>query len=168
MPGSISTISNGKRHLLLSARGKNTSSAASIRARESGRPGDRQRTLAPRQELRVEQEERQRAEMVAVQMRQDDAVDVADDRAPRALSATGEDAPQSTSKVAFAVSSQKQVLKRPPEPKASPRADDGQPHGQALALGRADTSACQRRTFAHVVRHRELGRLHEVDGDHAR
>jgi hypothetical protein len=38
----------------------------------------------------------------------------------RAFSATGVEAPQSTSNVAFAVSSQKQVLNFPPEPKASP------------------------------------------------
>src|SRR5262249_5327178 len=39
---------------------------------------------------------------------------------PCALSATCDDAPQLTSSLPFAVSRKKQVLNRPPEPKASP------------------------------------------------
>src|SRR5215813_3202236 len=39
---------------------------------------------------------------------------------PCALRATSDDAPQSTSSLPFAVSRKKQVLNRPPEPKASP------------------------------------------------
>ena len=121
LPGSISTISNGKRHLLDSARGKNTLERRVEPRARAGRTGDGERALAPRQELRVEQQERQRAEMVAVQMREDDAVDVAvvePVRLERHQRRTPRNRPAS---VAFAVSSQKQVLKRPPEPKASPQ-----------------------------------------------
>ena len=70
--------------------------------------------------------------------------------------------------VAFAVSSMKQVLKRPPEPNASPQPTMVSRMRQAFALGRADTRACQRVTLASVVRHVELRRLHEIDRDHAR
>ena len=41
----------------------------------AGRPRDQQRPFAAREKLRVEQQERQAAEMIAVQMRQHDAVD---------------------------------------------------------------------------------------------
>src|SRR3954454_8873372 len=41
----------------------------------SGRPGNQQRAFAPSQELRVKQKEWQAAEMVAMQMGQDDAID---------------------------------------------------------------------------------------------
>src|SRR3974390_1168310 len=85
----------------------------------------------------------------------------------RAFSAGGAEAPKSTSSVPRAVSSQKQVLQRPPEPNASPdptivsfispgpctlarerveyvaRA----PERYAFVLGLADTSACQRFKF---------------------
>jgi hypothetical protein len=40
------------------------------------RPCDQQRALAPHKELGVHQEEGERAEMVAVQMRKHDAVDL--------------------------------------------------------------------------------------------
>jgi len=42
----------------------------------AGRPCDQQRALAPHKELGVHQEEGERAEMVAVQMRKHDAVDL--------------------------------------------------------------------------------------------
>ena len=148
-PGSISTISNGKRHLLVSAPGKNTSIAASMRAREAGRPGDGERTFAPRHELRVEQQERQRAEMVAVQVRQDDAVDLAVVEPARL---------ERHHRGRAAIDQQGRLRGLEPEAGVEAAAgtegvagaDDGETHAQAPALGRADTAACQRRTCAHA------------------
>ena len=85
--------------------GKNTSSRLSIRAFVPGGPAIGSGLVASRQELPVEQEERQAAEMIAMQMRQHDAVDPVgiDARAPSMPSKA--DAPKSTGSVAFAVSS---------------------------------------------------------------
>ena len=113
----------------------------------AGRAGDDQRTLAPRHELRVEQQERQRAEMVAVQMRQDDAVDIAVIEPARL---------QRHRRGRAAIDQQRRLRGFQPEAGVEAAAgaegiagaDDGEPHGQALALGRAATSACQRRTLA--------------------
>ena len=69
---------------------------------------------------------------------------------PRAFSATGEDAPQSTSSVAFAVFEPEAGVEPAAGAEGIAAADNGEPHGHAPALGRADTSACQRRTFAHA------------------
>ena len=60
----------------------------------------------------------------------------------RDFSAGSELAPQSRRRSRPAASMRKQVLSRPPEPKASP---DRQLH--AMALGRAATCACQHRTY---------------------
>src|SRR6185312_12817920 len=66
-----------------------------------------------------------------------------------AFNAGKAEAPKSTVKVPLAVSSQKHVLERPPEPKASPEPTIVNRIGrQAFALGRADTSAYQRLTLA--------------------
>src|SRR5581483_9930939 len=83
---------------------------------------------------------------------------------PRAFSATSEDAPKSTTTVALAVSSQKQVLNRPPEPKASP---------QPMTVSRMSGARARPRRHLGVppshmdagLGHREAGGLHEIDGD---
>ena len=74
-PTAISSTRHSNFHFEPVDFGKNTSSAASRRARVPGGPAISQRLFAPRQKLRVEQQKRQPAEMVAVQMRQDNGVD---------------------------------------------------------------------------------------------
>ena len=82
----------------------------------------------------------------------------------RAFSATGDGGAAVEQDGAFGTpSTMKQVLKRPPEPNASPQPITVSRIAQALALGRAETSACQRFTLASVLGHRELRRLHEID-----
>src|SRR5450755_4362717 len=85
---------------------------------------------------------------------------------PRARSATGDEAPQSSSTVR-AVSIIKQVLNRPPEPKASP---------EPMTVKRIALSprARARRDLAvpaaqvgEIGGHRELGGLHDIDRDQA-
>src|SRR5215211_2012325 len=83
---------------------------------------------------------------------------------PRALSATSEEAPKSTSTVPLAVSRKKQVLNRPPEPKASPHptivirmSGRGARPGSDIGMPALEV--------LEFVRHRELCRLHEIDGD---
>jgi hypothetical protein len=46
-----------------------------VPARQHGRVRDQQRTLAPGGKLRIQQQERQAAEMVAMEVRQNDAGD---------------------------------------------------------------------------------------------
>ena len=60
----------GKRHFVPVDFGKNTSSAASSRARVPGGPAIISGRSRRAQELRIEQEKRQAAEMVAMQMRE--------------------------------------------------------------------------------------------------
>ena len=148
LPGSISTISNGKRHRLVSARGKKFSTARLDPRPRARRPGDDERTLAPHHQLRLDQEERQRAEMIAMQMREDDAVDLAVIEPARL---------QRDRRRRAAIDQQRRLRGLQPEAGVEPAAGaegiaaayDGETHAQAPALGRADTSACQRRTFAH-------------------
>ena len=85
---------------------------------------------------------------------------------PRALSATKADAPQSTSSVPFAVSMKKQVLNRPPEPKASPDPTTVTRIAalslRARARGDGGVPALD---IAEIVRDCEFCRLHEIDAD---
>ena len=71
----------GKRHFVPVDFGKEDFHRRVEPRARAGRPGDQQRPLAPRQELAVEQQERQPAEMVAVQMREHDARRSGSDRA---------------------------------------------------------------------------------------
>ena len=104
--------------------------------------------------------------MIAMQMRQDDAVDVAEIEPARL---------ERHRRGGAAIDHQRCLRGLEPEAGIEPAAgaegiagaNDRQPHDQALALGRAETSACQRRTLAQVFRHRELGGLHEIDRDQA-
>ena len=74
-PGAISTTSQGKRQFVPLERGKEHFERRGDAVARTGRAGDEQRTVAPAQELRVEQQKRQAAEMVAVQVAQDDGID---------------------------------------------------------------------------------------------
>ena len=62
----------------------------------------------------------------------------------RALSATGEDAPQSSSTILPARLDHEAGVEPAAGAERVAAADDGQPHRQAFALGRAETSSCQR------------------------
>src|SRR4029453_14548856 len=83
---------------------------------------------------------------------------------PRALSAPSEEAPKSTSNVPLAVSRKKQVLNRPPEPKASPHPTIMiRMSGRGARPGSGAVGPALE--ILEFVRHRELCRLHEIDGD---
>ena len=74
-PTGISNTVERKAPLRLRRRGEEHLERGVDALARAGRPGDGERALAPRQILRVEQEERHAAEMIAVQMAQDDRVD---------------------------------------------------------------------------------------------
>src|SRR5262249_35037032 len=107
------------------------------------RPGDQERPLAAAEELRVEQEEGNGAEMIAVQMRQHDATD-----------AVGVDAVcvQRDQRGGAAIHEQPRLggleqetgIESAAGAEGIARSYDREPHRQAEALGRADTAACQR------------------------
>src|SRR5579862_1265475 len=68
---------------------------------------------------------------------------------PRAFKAGSAEAPKSTSKAPFAVSTKKAGIGAAARAEGVARPDDCQLHGDyAAALGRADTAACQRFTLA--------------------
>ncbi len=111
-----------------------------------GGPGDHERALASCQELRIEQQKRKPAEMVAVQVGQDDAVD------PIVIDAAGLERDQRRCaeidrQHALGGLEQKAGVEPATRAEGIARTDDGETHGHAAALGRAETSACQRLTF---------------------
>src|ERR1043166_5769661 len=83
---------------------------------------------------------------------------------PAWRSATIEEAPQSTRIVEFAASRRKQVLKRPPEPNASPEPMTVRrmSRRRARALRHLGVPALD---VDHAAGHPELGGLHQVDRD---
>src|SRR5262249_27449470 len=112
----------------------------------AGRSCDQQRSLALRKELGVQQEEGERAEMVAVQMRKHDAVDPVRIETAR-LERDERCRPAVDEQRAF----RRFEVETGVEPAAGAegitRSDDRQAHGQADALGRTAMSACQRLRF---------------------
>src|SRR4029079_16771906 len=84
----------------------------------------------------------------------------------RIFSATGDDAPQSSKIVVPSAWTRKQVLKRPPDPNASP---------EPMTVSRMRSGFCARPrrdlgmpafNAGHFVGQRQLGRLHEIHRDH--
>src|SRR5262249_32041526 len=111
------------------------------------RSRDQKRPLTLGQELRVEQEERQPAEMIAVQMRENDTVNAVEidtarlERHQRRCSAIDQQR-------AAGCFEQEAGIESAAGAECITRSDHGQPHRHTFALGRADTAACQRLRFA--------------------
>ncbi len=132
-----------------------------------GGPGDGQRTLASCQELGVEQQERQPAEMIAVQMRQDDAVD------PQRIDALRLQRHQCGS---AAIDQQGAARALQQEAGVEPAAGAEGISDPTIVTRMSTTSGLRARPrgdvrvpalhIRQVVRNRELGGLHEVDRDH--
>src|SRR6266545_6882288 len=157
--------SQEKRHLLAVERGKKTSSSASIRARAPGGPAISSGRF--RQARNWASRSRNGSAPKWSPCRCESTMpSIRSGSRPCALSATREDAPQSTSSVPLAVSRKKQVLNRPPEPKASPEPTT------VRRMSRRRARPCRNLGVPTLeiperVGDRELRRLHEIDGDEA-
>ena len=142
-PTSISITFHENRHLFAVERGKNTSSAASSRARvpggpaiKSGRSRWARNWASSRRNGSAPKWSPCRCESTTPSMRLGSR--------PCALSATSEVAPQSTRSVPFADSTKKHVLNRPPEPKASPDPTIVRRMLRPMRSAARKQSACQR------------------------
>src|SRR5262249_2830740 len=97
------------------------------------RPCDHQRALAPRKELGVHQEEGERAEMVAVQMREHDAVDLVRIETLR-LEGDKRGRPAIDEQLAFRCFEKEAGVEPAAGAEGITRSDDRQAHGQADAV----------------------------------
>src|SRR5262249_22708140 len=98
---------------------------------------------APRQELGIQQEKWQRAEMIAMQMRKDDAVDAIGIKSAR-LQRHERGGAEVDEQRALPRFEKKAGVEPATGAESIATSDDAQAHGQADALGRAAISACQR------------------------
>src|SRR3954470_9128975 len=114
-----------------------------------GRAGDQQRTRALLQELLVDQQEPQAAEMITMQVRQDYGVDAAElEAATLERHWRGGTAIEHQGRLAGLYP--EAGIEPPSGAEGIAGANNRQSHGQALALGRVETAACQRRTLVQV------------------
>src|SRR3954447_13108258 len=107
------------------------------------RPRDQERPLALGKELGIEQKERKRAEMVAVQMRKHDPIDAIGIEAVR-LERNQRRGPAIDQEGALRRLDEKTRVEPAAGAEGISRSYDRQAHAQADALGRAETAACQR------------------------